>query len=64
MPQWVSESGFTKLRDCFERDSHLPSEVESDADLMRLFSDCYMCFYTYDETRVEMTENLISRLLS
>ena len=52
LSEWLGETGFTKLLKCYKRDRRLPSEIEKDADMMRLLSDCYMCFYTCVETVV------------
>uniref|UniRef100_A0A183DX84 Ubiquitinyl hydrolase 1 n=1 Tax=Gongylonema pulchrum TaxID=637853 RepID=A0A183DX84_9BILA len=53
MSNWLSDSGWAKMRDCVLREGHLPNDVASDPDLMRLLSDCYICFYTDEENRNE-----------
>uniref|UniRef100_A0A0N5AY01 USP domain-containing protein n=1 Tax=Syphacia muris TaxID=451379 RepID=A0A0N5AY01_9BILA len=49
--QWLSESGITKLRSLFEKEHQLPCEIENDPDVMRLISDCYICFYSSSDNR-------------
>uniref|UniRef100_A0A9J2PY54 ubiquitinyl hydrolase 1 n=1 Tax=Ascaris lumbricoides TaxID=6252 RepID=A0A9J2PY54_ASCLU len=51
MAQWLTESGVSKLRSFIEKERRLPSEVETDSQLMRLLSDCYVCIYTNDEQK-------------
>ncbi|VDM51390.1 unnamed protein product [Toxocara canis] len=49
--QWLSDSGISKLRTNIEKDGRLPPEVETDPQLMRLLSDCYVCIYTAEEQK-------------
>lgn len=53
MSGWLCDAGWLKMRDCVLREGHLPSDVENDPDLMRLLSDCYICFYTDEENKSE-----------
>ncbi|KAM3722484.1 Ubiquitin carboxyl-terminal hydrolase CYLD [Dirofilaria immitis] len=53
MSNWLSDTGWCRVRDCINREGHLPNDVESDSDLMRLLSDCYICFYTDEENKNE-----------
>ncbi|KAL4003220.1 CAP-Gly domain family protein [Acanthocheilonema viteae] len=53
MSNWLSDAGWRRVRDCINQEGHLPNDVESDSDLMRLLSDCYICFYTDEENKNE-----------
>ncbi|VDO48639.1 unnamed protein product [Brugia timori] len=53
MSNWLSDAGWCRVRDCVNREGHLPNDVENDSDLMRLLSDCYICFYTDEENKNE-----------
>uniref|UniRef100_A0A915PWD6 ubiquitinyl hydrolase 1 n=1 Tax=Setaria digitata TaxID=48799 RepID=A0A915PWD6_9BILA len=51
MSNWLSDVGWCRIRDCVNREGHFPNDVENDSDLMRLLSDCYICFYTDEENK-------------
>uniref|UniRef100_A0A1I7VUA1 ubiquitinyl hydrolase 1 n=1 Tax=Loa loa TaxID=7209 RepID=A0A1I7VUA1_LOALO len=53
MSNWLNDVGWCRIRDCINREGHLPNDVEGDLDLMRLLSDCYICFYTDEENKNE-----------
>lgn len=53
MSNWLSDAGWHTVRDCINQEGHLPNDVENDSDLMRLLSDCYICFYTDEENKNE-----------
>ncbi|VDK50766.1 unnamed protein product [Anisakis simplex] len=58
MSQWLSESGIAKIRSSLEKDSRLPTEVESDMQMNRFISDCYVCIYTYDEQQQQSDKKI------
>ncbi|VDN04157.1 unnamed protein product [Thelazia callipaeda] len=51
MSNWLSDTGWYKINESVIREGHLPNDVLNDPDLMRLLSDCYICFYTDEENK-------------